>query len=711
MTESDDKVEFSFGWFALKLLGQNLYSNSWAAISELVANGFDAGAEDVYVHIDISDKKRARIEILDNGSGMDLAELRDYAKVGRNRRKQDADKTNDSDLIMGRKGIGKLAALYLSENYYLVTKTANSRETAWHMNYFEKEDSKEEKPFLNRISVGPDISCKDIWGNMKKGTLLQMNDVNLKGLGDKAYESLKHKLSNYFSLNSMGNRRILLRVLSEKDETTEFEVLTKKIAFGNMAFIDYNPEDSEGIISSLKIDEGKRVLCAYPKIKDKLYEHELNTEEFGSVNTISLSGKTPYKGVYVHSDGKEYQYELKGWVGIHASIDSEIAERNDKVFTRNKFYNPIQIRLYVRNKLAIENYLNVINLNQAFVNFVEGEVSFNILDHSDLPDIATTNRQSFDENDPRMMILTGLLKKVIGDLLRKREQLGIRIRGEQDGMIATRDSTAKKAFSNVLQKQLTRVADKDSFLFQEVHGDILSEVKGDVAPKDSYKLFISYCRYDKCISDFFFELLLSRDVRRDEIFYTGNKDFKDLRPLGKQIRDNIIKDNVLMFFITGSDFRRSELGLFEGGAGWATKTVGDYIILSVKYDDIPGYLSNDKAEYTLLHNGTLALGRESYPMVVAILNQIIRHVNIGRRISMESTIEEFDEEKLPSDIEVSRSGKPLDHFMDKNVLEYWNHYVMKDERKYLDGVNERNERAKQIDPERSGSKKADDQSS
>jgi hypothetical protein len=39
-TEREDVVEFSFGWFALKLLGQNLYSNSWTAISELVANGF-----------------------------------------------------------------------------------------------------------------------------------------------------------------------------------------------------------------------------------------------------------------------------------------------------------------------------------------------------------------------------------------------------------------------------------------------------------------------------------------------------------------------------------------------------------------------------------------------------------------------------------------------------------------------------------------------
>ncbi|RCX20157.1 hypothetical protein DFR58_102230 [Anaerobacterium chartisolvens] len=47
---------------------------------------------------------------------------------------------------------------------------------------------------------------------------------------------------------------------------------------------------------------------------------------------------------------------------------------------------------YVRNKLAIENFLNVINNTQAFVNYIEGEIHFDILDEDDLPDIATSNR-------------------------------------------------------------------------------------------------------------------------------------------------------------------------------------------------------------------------------------------------------------------------------------------------------------------------------
>ena len=113
-----DKFTFSFGWLALKLLGKSLYSNAWSAISELVANGFDAGARNIYIFFDICDKKNAVIEIFDDGSGMGREDLSSsYVKVGYNKRLKNNKGIEDSYLVMGRKGIGKLAALYLSENY------------------------------------------------------------------------------------------------------------------------------------------------------------------------------------------------------------------------------------------------------------------------------------------------------------------------------------------------------------------------------------------------------------------------------------------------------------------------------------------------------------------------------------------------------------------------------------------------------------------
>ena len=104
---------------ALGLLGKNLYSNAWAALSELVANSLDAGSTEVYIAIDMRKKGNSVIEVYDNGEGMSYDNLKEnYIKIGRNRRLNQ----KNSESVMGRKGIGKLAALYLSNHYYVATK-------------------------------------------------------------------------------------------------------------------------------------------------------------------------------------------------------------------------------------------------------------------------------------------------------------------------------------------------------------------------------------------------------------------------------------------------------------------------------------------------------------------------------------------------------------------------------------------------------------
>ena len=79
------KASFSLAYSALKMFGKQLYSNVGSAISELVANGFDANASDVYVVIDARNKSSATIEILDNGEGMTPEHIqKNYVKNKRN---------------------------------------------------------------------------------------------------------------------------------------------------------------------------------------------------------------------------------------------------------------------------------------------------------------------------------------------------------------------------------------------------------------------------------------------------------------------------------------------------------------------------------------------------------------------------------------------------------------------------------------------------
>ena len=135
---TENEIYFDLSYSALKLLGKNLYSNAANAISELVANSIDAHAKNIYVYIDMSKKKQSIVEILDDGSGMNYSDLSEkYVWIGRNKRVDESLSTEEKKSLMGRKGIGKLAALFLSDQYFIITKKANeTSENRWKVEDF-----------------------------------------------------------------------------------------------------------------------------------------------------------------------------------------------------------------------------------------------------------------------------------------------------------------------------------------------------------------------------------------------------------------------------------------------------------------------------------------------------------------------------------------------------------------------------------------------
>ena len=68
---------------------------------------------------------------------------------------------------------------------------------------------------------------------------------------------------------------------------------------------------------------------------------------------------------------------------------------------------------------------------QAFANYIEGEISFDILDDNELGDIATSNRQGFVEDNERVQLLIDILKPIINALIRARSNIGTQINNEE----------------------------------------------------------------------------------------------------------------------------------------------------------------------------------------------------------------------------------------------------------------------------------------
>lgn len=682
---SVEKVDFTFGWLALKLLGKSLYSNAWSAISELVANGFDAGAKKVYVYIDNTDKSNATIELFDNGHGMDASGMTTYAKVGFNKRE---DKTTVSDdyLVMGRKGIGKLAALYLSEDYYLFSKTDHS-DLKWQMTYRENAQNEEEKPFLSAVNYEIDLICKDEWEACETGTLLRLNHVNLTGLGDVAYDALARKLANFFAIGSMGDRNIYLCVNSNGKKEVDFgDPISKEIAFKNMAFIEYGQNSTATVISTINENRDNVIQFPYSRLNgNQTYKHTVEISDYDTIESIKTSGSITC--INLKGEKVEKNYVLTGWIGLHSTIDVEQAHKNDAAFARNKFYNPMQLRLYVRNKLAIENFLNVINNTQAFVNYIEGEIHFDILDEDDLPDIATSNRQGLDEHDERVQLLVKIISKIVQQLISKRTALAEKIKNEQSRLLCQQNDNAKKRFVKEVESEVESFRGLSASEKTTLTTVVSNKIKGDVTPKSDFLVFISHSREDKCITDFIYHLLKYKGAKDSEFFYTSRDDsvdqYQNTESLANQIKYNIVRDNVLLLYLTSNAYKSSEFCMFEGGAGWATKSVGDYYVLSLTYPEIPKFITNGKLEFTFEKNKDIPLDRPTYMFIVRMLNKIIDHLNAGRVANGEELISSFEEKDLPSDLELETQNKTIEEYFDNDIKRHWEYYIKRNIENYI----------------------------
>lgn len=135
-TSIDTKLKLKFDIGILELLGDQLYTQLPAVISEYISNSYDADASEVIITIDFYDNGINKIDITIEDDGIGIADNIDdkilginerYLKIGRKRRKQD--RITKSKLygrkIQGKKGIGKLAGFGITKKIEISTISDN----------------------------------------------------------------------------------------------------------------------------------------------------------------------------------------------------------------------------------------------------------------------------------------------------------------------------------------------------------------------------------------------------------------------------------------------------------------------------------------------------------------------------------------------------------------------------------------------------------
>ena len=410
-------IQFNFSYYALNLLGKQMYTNRWSAISELVANGLDAGATNVKLYINSINKKKSILEIIDNGSGMSYNDLATkYALIGRNKRLSENEL---SDKIKGRKGIGKLATLFLSKKYYIVSKKAGVT-TAWMLDSTDKNDN--DVPELIRVDASEvGIENRELWEQYDTGTLVKLVDVNMSGFAETKFESLKLRLADYYLLDNI-NASIEVAYITDSRKRTTFEKVEKKIAFKN--FFAFFENDLENNLSN-KLS--KSVLIPNSKYEDFRTKRR-EVVKFSKEVFKNIDGRERF--ITTSGESKFFPYELKGWIGIHSTINTNEAKQNDPNFVKNDVHKPNRLKLYVRDKLAVENFLEYLDNTQAMRVYLEGEISFDILDNDELEDISTSSREGFSIEDERVKLLINILKPIISKLISERNKISTQISAE-----------------------------------------------------------------------------------------------------------------------------------------------------------------------------------------------------------------------------------------------------------------------------------------
>ena len=588
-------IDFSMTYLALKMFGKQLYANISAAIAELVANGLDANAQNVYVYMDIKDKSNATIAIFDDGDGMDEETLRDqYAVIGRNKRGNLS--PEEASKIMGRKGIGKLAALYLSNTYYIISQQeAMNSPRAWKLDVSNMKDD-DSNPQL--IEVAYPMAIDDVFGadliSTHKGTIILLKNVKIKNFGEAAELALEQKLANYFLTTNL-SQKIKLCIIRSENQPTEFIDVEKDIAYKNMAVI-YTTDTKafEVLRDNTILIRDKRLPIADNVFKTTREIIQIPDNIDATVKDEkgkSIKVTNPIIG-NIEIEGKTYPYKFKGWIGVHSTIEQEDSKLNCDNFKKNMHYNPNQLRIYVRNKLATSEFLNNLGLTAAFLNYIEGEIEFDVLDVEDLEDIATAGRDNFSVQDERVKKLVELCKGLVNKLVGKRQ-------GIADEMSAFRKQVEEGIKEQERQEIKTRFrkgAIKSKRVFENMPKEDQEAVEDDFVQfsraanlsRPTKRILISHKKDCEQFGNFIIDILLKMSCElKENIIFTSNSDYGV--PQGYDIctyLNECFRDDIYVVFLFSRSYYDSNICLAEAGAAWGTNKQYTNFVIDMSFNDI-----------------------------------------------------------------------------------------------------------------------------
>lgn len=174
-----DKLVFSVKPRLLRLLGDQLIRDANLAVFELVKNAYDADATRCTVHLENPDRPAvARIDIEDNGTGMDETVLRTAWMViatdfRAHQRAENVRSKHFHRFPLGEKGLGRLSAHKLGRFIRLITKVKGGTELVLDFDWDRLENAEE----LSKAAVTLRKREPETFPGAKHGTRLEVTKL------------------------------------------------------------------------------------------------------------------------------------------------------------------------------------------------------------------------------------------------------------------------------------------------------------------------------------------------------------------------------------------------------------------------------------------------------------------------------------------------------------------------------------------------------
>lgn len=552
---SDKEYKLKIDPRILELLGPSLYTNIYYVLAELVANAYDADAHNVYI---IANKDDITVE--DDGKGMSYnnGDVEKYLNVAAVSRSTDEDtETALKRKRMGRKGIGKLAALSVSENVLIKTISGDEKSGFILSRYIGKDS------LLTPLSES-EIVFEKITGN---GTAVVMQKPQYR-----LHSSLKSIKRNLLKIFPLVNEDFKIHIIREKECVT-IDSFDKEMIGELSTLITLGEEFKylQGFFSTTFVEKKDELLSSKTTATIPICMNDRNGEE--------------------HS----YNVEINGWIGTYKSTRGRKAELTD--FPDNF------ISLYANKKMGEFNILPLVGQNKLPEVYVVGQLHVDIFELTELPDMALSNRQGYKSDDPRYQaVLDYVRRTLLPDILKMREvfssfgkkdkekkKLEIQRQHEaafRKSVDSFREKTAKKAAAKISDRlgiSTEQVGTVESILSEEINSNSPDMGIKSIIDTQKKKILISQTYADKDLADIVYNMLVFNNVPPEDIIYTNCDDELSRIPEGdvgssgiyNYLRDFFVDSystqKMYVIFVTSHNTRGSWGALTEIGAAWITQ--------------------------------------------------------------------------------------------------------------------------------------------